>query len=178
MLNINKTYLIVMLLSLVATACNRSQSDANNIHHQPDLLQEQLIHANKAVVKTENQQIEDLIERYGWNMITTGTGLRYQVVESQGGPLITRGQKVSMHYSVRLIDGTEVYSSQKQGILTFETGKGQVVAGLEEAMLQLRNHEKARVIVPSFLGHGLSGDGDQIPPKATMIYTIEIIYVE
>ncbi|PLX00281.1 MAG: hypothetical protein C0593_01245 [Marinilabiliales bacterium] len=178
MLNINKIYLIAMFLSLVVSACNRSQSDAYNNNHQPDAIKEQLIHANKAVVKTENQQIDDLVNRYGWDMTTTGTGLRYQVVFSKGGPLISEGQKVSMHYSVRLIDGTEVYNSQQMGILTFETGKGQVVAGLEEAILNFRNHDKARVIIPSFLGHGLSGDGDKIPPKATMIYTIEIIYVE
>ena len=57
-------------------------------------------------------------------------------------------------------------------------GSGGVESGLEEGILLLKLGDKARFIIPSYLAHGLSGDQDKIPPKATLIYTIKIIDLE
>ncbi len=179
MLNILKNSLLFYLaIALVSCSNQRADNDSGRIRGNQKQLEEQLVKANKLVVQSEDQQITDLVNRYGWDMTTTGTGLRIQIVDSPGGTKIQRGNKVSMKYNVRLIDGTEVYNSQKQGIKTFVVGKGEVVAGLEEAMLMLQKNDHARLVIPSFLGHGLAGDGDKIPTKATMIYQLEIIYVE
>lgn len=179
MLNTLKNSLLLFLaIALVSCYNQQADTDTGRVCDSHKQLEEQLLKANKLVVQSEDQQISDLVNRYGWDMTTTGTGLRIQIVESPGGTKIQCGSKISMDYNVRLIDGTEVYNSQKHGIKTFVVGKGEVVAGLEEAMLMLRNHDKARLVIPSFLGHGIAGDGDKIPTKATMIYQLEIIYVD
>lgn len=175
---LKNSFLIVVSLSLFI-ACNRGSGTSDNGNSSSTLnIEEQLIQANKQIALSEDQQIDDLLNRYGWEMTKTGTGLRIQIFDSPGGKEIVIGSKVSMHYTVRLIDGTVVYDSMESGIKTFSVGKGEVIAGLEEAMLLLKEKDKARLVIPSFLGHGLSGDGDKITSKATLIYQIEIIYVD
>jgi len=50
-----------------------------------------------------------------------------------------------------------------------------VISGLEEGILYLSEGDKAKIIIPSHLGYGLLGDLDKnIPPKATLIYDIEL----
>ncbi len=172
--------LLFLSFSLLLLACNRPSSQGNQTTSNPQsaALEEQLIRANREVALDEDQQIDDLISRYGWKMKKSETGLRYQVYDSFNGVPVVRGNKVTLRYSVRLIDGGEIYNSEELGMKTFVVGKGTVIAGLEEAMLLLKKKDKARLVIPSFLGYGLTGDGDKIPPKATLIYLLEVIYVE
>ncbi len=176
---INKV--LIFFLCVLLLACNRPsahEGGATTGEPQNASLEEQLIRANREVALDEDQQIDDLISRYGWKMNRSETGLRYQVYDSSNGAPVVRGNRVTLRYSVRLIDGGEVYSSEELGVKTFVVGKGTVIAGLEEALLLLKEKDKARLVIPSFLGHGLTGDGDKIPPKATLIYLLEVIYVE
>lgn len=171
--------LFLAFIAQLLISCNESNNnDRKPVYINKNQLDEQLIEANKKVIHSELKQIDDLVARYGWDMIITGTGLRYQVYDSPGGMAVSKGCRVSMQYTVKLINGTTVYHWKQEGIKTFIAGKGEVVAGLEEAILFLKNNDKARIIIPSFLGHGLAGDGNKIPPKATMIYDIKLINVE
>lgn len=138
-------------------------------------LKETLIEANKNVLLTEDQQIRNLISRYGWEMEETGTGLRYLIYKKGNGPVARRGLQVKISYTVRLISGDVIYSSDQTGPKSFTIGSGGVESGLEEAILHMHQGDKAKLVIPSHLAFGLTGDNDQIPPKATLIYDIELI---
>jgi FKBP-type peptidyl-prolyl cis-trans isomerase FkpA len=141
----------------------------------PDLIKEEMLQANKHLVDAENEQINSLIRRHGWKMQQTGTGLRYIITGKGNGPRATQGQIVRINYEVRLISGDLVYSSDQTGPKEFKIGSGGVESGLEEAILLLRKGDQAKLVIPSYLAHGLAGDQDKIPPKATLIYEVEII---
>jgi FKBP-type peptidyl-prolyl cis-trans isomerase len=136
---------------------------------------EKLLEANKAAIVTENEQIDKLIVRSGWDMSETPTGLRYQFMERGKGAKTVSGRLVQFEYDMKLISGEEIYSSKQTGSKEFRIGSGGVESGLEEGMLLLKVGDKARFIIPSYLAHGLSGDQDRIPPKATLIYTVKLI---
>jgi FKBP-type peptidyl-prolyl cis-trans isomerase len=136
---------------------------------------EKLLEANKAIIKAENDQIDKLIVRNGWNMIETGTGLRYEIIEKGKGKKAKTGMTVRFEYEIKLMNGEVVYSSLKTGPKEFRLGSGGVESGLEEGMLLLSVGDRARFIIPSYLAHGLSGDQDKIPPKASLIYTVNVI---
>ena len=72
-----------------------------------------------------------------------------------------------MHYSLQLIDGSEIDSSFTHGApIEFTCGVGQVIKGWDEAMQLLNKGSKARLIIPSELGYGAVGAGNGvIPPK-------------
>ncbi|NCC74127.1 MAG: peptidylprolyl isomerase [Sphingobacteriia bacterium] len=165
------------LISILMSGCDDASKKEEKSKTGDDM-EEILVEVNKQLVKTEAQQIEDLISRYGWEMEETGTGLRYVVLEKGNGAPCEKGKTVVMDYSVKLISGMQIYSSEESGPKSFEIGRGGVEAGLEEAMNFLHVGDKARLIIPSHLARGLSGDGKKIPPKATLIYEIKILDIK
>jgi FKBP-type peptidyl-prolyl cis-trans isomerase FkpA len=139
------------------------------------IMDDSVMNYNKAVVKTEDQEIEDLIQRYGWTMVKSSTGLRYMIYKHGSGERPVKGKIVTIRYEVRLINGNLCYSSAEKGPKEFKLGQGVVDVGTEEGILLMRVGDRAKFIVPSHLAFGLLGDQDKIPPKSTLIYDIELI---
>jgi FKBP-type peptidyl-prolyl cis-trans isomerase FkpA len=139
------------------------------------MMDDSLINYNKAVVKTEDQEIEDLMLRYGWKMGISTTGLRYMIYKHGAGERAVKGKKAMISYEIRLINGNLCYSSAKTGPREVFLGHGDIEPGTEEGILLMRVGDRAKFIVPSHLAFGLLGDQDKIPPKSTLIYDIELL---
>lgn len=170
--SLNIGFMIAGILAFFA--CGHSGASGDGVFDE-NKLREPLIEANKHIVNTEDQHIKDFIVRYGWEMQTTGTGLRYAIVEKGNGTKAENGKIAILDYKVRLITGDLVYSSKQTGFKEFQIGRGGVEAGLEEAVLMMNSGDQGRFILPSHLAWGLSGDGDLIPPKSTIVYEIKVI---
>lgn len=162
-------------LALFAGSCSREPQQAKKQEAPKVTQEESLIKANRYLVKTENEEIDNYIARHGWKMKKTPSGLRYMIYRKGSGPQAKKGQVAVMNYKLMLITGDVLYSSDSTGPLVFEIGHGGVESGLEEALLLLHQGDKARVIIPSHLGHGLLGDQKKIPPRSTVIYDLEIV---
>lgn len=105
------------------------------------------------------------------------SGLRY-VERAPGtgnaGPRL--GGEVIVHYAGRLLNGTPFDSSYKRGVpFSFRLGLGTVIAGWDEAFLTMRKGEKRTLIIPYWLAYGEKGKPPTIPPKATLIFEVELI---
>ncbi|MBK7027944.1 MAG: FKBP-type peptidyl-prolyl cis-trans isomerase [Bacteroidales bacterium] len=174
-----RTYLMMLLVStMIFSSCSQTHVEKNGVLPGNNQLNEEIINANKKVVDLEDQQIKNLIKRYGWKMIETGTGLRYMINQEGNGEKPVIGDIATINYEIRLIAGEVVYSSKESGPKTFRIGSGGVEGGLEEAILLLRVGDKAKIIMPSHLAHGLIGDQNRIPGKATLIYDLEFVGIE
>lgn len=169
-----KTFILSAILPILFS-CNRS----GNVPAEaiPSTQKESLIKANQHIVQAENEQIDNFIARYGWEMMKTQTGLRYMIYDDASGKRIEKDDKVMLKYAVKLLTGDPVYSSDEDGLLEFVVGKGQTITGMEEAILHLSKGDKARFIIPSYLAYGLVGDGKKISHKATLVYEVEVIEV-
>ncbi len=173
---IRNTLLIILTLSVFAiSSCRNHKEGEEKRNLNQDQVTEKLMEANKAAIELENKQIDSLIRASGWDMKEKATGLRYQLLEKGSGPKTSLDKLVQIEYEVRLLSGELIYSSKEKGPKEFRIGSGGVESGLEEGILLLRVGDKARFIIPSYLAHGLSGDQDRIPPKATLIYTVKLI---
>lgn len=166
-------YLLFCLLVFGIISCQQKQPSGKALSQQQ--ITEQLVEANKAVLDIENEQIDNFISANGWNVVTTGTGLRFQILEKGNGLKAKPGKLVRFEYDMKLITGETIYSSSITGPKEFRIGSGGVESGLEEGILLLKVGDSARFIIPSYLAHGLSGDQDKIPSKATLIYSIKLI---
>ena len=131
--------------------------------------------ANKIMHENEEVSIENYIERAGWEMKTTSTGLRYQVYYQGEGTKGKDGLVAVFNYETKLINGKTCYSSDDLGTKQFMIGKADVESGLNEAMQLLRGGDRAKLILPSHLAFGLVGDDNCIPRKAIVIYDVEIL---
>jgi len=175
MLSFNKVLRYLTFLSLVIflAHCNRSGQDKPI--QSPEKYKEPLIKANQEAARTENEQIEDFIYRHSWEMESTSTGIRFMIVKQGIGAKAQEGKTVKLSYTLSLLNGDTVYSALKDGPIVFQVGKGQVITGLEEAILLLKVGDRAKFIIPSHLAYGLIGDQKKIRQKASLVYDIEFI---
>jgi len=137
-----------------------------------------LENVNKYLLKQDENEIKNYCSRRGWKMQMTKSGLWYGVLKSSELDSVKRGDFVELEYSVQLMDGTEIYSSDSLGTKAFEVGHGAVENGLEEGILLMKNKEKFRFIMPPHKAHGLLGDLKKIPARSTIIYYVEVINIE
>lgn len=158
-------------------SCNNSQEAEQNTSRKISKkeIKENLIKTNQHLVKSEEQNIQDFIQRYHYQMTETGSGLYYEIYEKGNGPAAVKGNIAQLNYSIRLLNGDLIYQSAEEGIKEFLIGKGGVESGIEEGILLLHVGDRARFIIPSHLAFGLLGDREKIPEKATIIYDIELI---
>lgn len=170
-----KWLIFICLWALVLNSCDSASDNGSTKIVDYQQQKESIEKANRYLIKKEFDDICDYIERHELNVTQTGSGLCYCVLRPGDGKQIGRGEVISMDYEVRLLTGDVLYSSENDGIKTFVVGRGGVEAGLEEAVLNLHHGDIAEIIIPSHLAHGLLGDGNKIPPRATLIYRIKLL---
>lgn len=167
---------IVIILLLFLLGCSESPEPINKISQKE--IEEILIQANKNAIRKETIQIEAYVKRRGLDVVQTGTGLRYQIYEDGEGKMAEFGKSAVVNYDVNLLNGTLCYSTKEKGPEEFVIGNDNVETGLHEAISYLKVGDKAIVIIPSHLAHGLAGDFDKIPVRSTIIYDLELIAVK
>lgn len=173
----NKFKLVFSIFILFSglAACSQ-QSDKSK--SPPKNVNEELIKANQSRIEVESERIEAFINRRGWKMEKTGTGLRYMISQKGKGPKAKDGEVVKVNFKVSLLDGTVCYSSDEVGPQEFLIGMDNVESGLHEGILFLNQGAKATFILPSHLAHGLTGDQNKIPGNASIVYDIEILDIK
>lgn len=113
------------------------------------------------------------------NVVTTDSGLQYIDIEEGTGATPQRGQKVTVHYTGTLEDGTKFDSSRDRGRpFDFTIGVGQVIRGWDEGVGTMKVGGRRQLIIPSELGYGARGAGGVIPPNATLIFDVELLGVQ
>ncbi|HTL82108.1 MAG TPA: FKBP-type peptidyl-prolyl cis-trans isomerase [Bacteroidia bacterium] len=116
----------------------------------------------------------------GKDTITTKDGLKVVFFESHPDAVQAQvGNTVSLDYSGFLLDGTMFDSSIPRGKpFSFVLGKHQVIPGWDEGVAMLHKGDKAKFIIPYQLGYGEQGYANVIPPKATLIFDVQLIDVK
>lgn len=106
---------------------------------------------------------------------TTASGLRYRVTELGKGKQVEAGDKVTVHYTGKLTNGTKFDSSKDRNQpFTFKVGAGQVIRGWDEGLQLLKIGDKATFVIPPDIAYG-QRDMGSIPPNSTLIFDVEVI---
>lgn len=109
-------------------------------------------------------------------VITTESGLQYEVIKMGKGAKPTATDKVKVHYHGTLTDGTVFDSSVDRGEpITFALN--QVIPGWTEGVQLMPVGSKFRFYVPQELGYGARQAGS-IPPYSTLIFEVELLGIE
>lgn len=109
-------------------------------------------------------------------VVTTASGLQYEVIKKGTGALPTDTSRVKVHYHGTLIDGTVFDSSvdrKEPAVFTLN----QVIKGWTEALKLMPVGSKYKIYVPQQLGYGAQDNG-QIKPFSTLIFEVELLSIE
>ena len=110
-------------------------------------------------------------------VMTTASGLQYEVMKQGSGPNPIATDKVTVHYHGTLTDGTVFDSSVDRGQpATF--GLNQVIKGWTEGVQLMNTGSKFRFFIPQDLAYGERGSPPTIAPYSTLIFEVELLSID
>jgi FKBP-type peptidyl-prolyl cis-trans isomerase len=109
---------------------------------------------------------------------TTESGLQYEVLTKGSGPKPTASDKVKVHYTGKLLDGTVFDSSRERGEPVVFPVKA-VIPGWSEALQLMNVGSTYKLYIPPKLAYGERGaGGGKVPPNATLVFEVELLSIE
>lgn len=113
----------------------------------------------------------------GQNSIEKMDEVKIEVLQEGTGEPSKNGDELTVRYTGTFEDGTKFDSNMDSGDpFVFTLGEGRVIQGWERGMLDMKVGEKRKLTIPYSLGYGESGYGP-IPPKATLIFEVELLKI-
>ncbi|SVE34874.1 uncharacterized protein METZ01_LOCUS487728, partial [marine metagenome] len=110
-------------------------------------------------------------------VIKTDSGLQYIDLVIGDGEMPNKGDKVEVHYTGTLEDGTKFDSSlDRNKSFSFTLGAGQVIKGWDEGLATMKIGGKRKLIIPPELGYGSRATGT-IPANSVLTFEVELLNV-
>ena len=109
-------------------------------------------------------------------VVTTASGLQYEVVKAGTGPKPKATDQVTVHYHGTLTNG-EVFDSSVQRGEPIAFGLDQVIKGWTEGVQLMSPGAKYKFYIPSELGYGERSPGGAIGPNEVLIFDVELIKI-
>lgn len=108
------------------------------------------------------------------------SGVTVKTIQKGTGEAVEVGRTLLLKYKASFINGIEFDNTNYQHNFEYNYGTpNQVIAGLEIALSEMKNKEKAKIIIPSQLAFGDEGSSTGIvPPFTTVVYDLEIIDIK
>ena len=153
------------------------EMDQIMMEYQEVLIAEQQVLAEEAAgvnLQIAEEFLAENKDREG--IITTESGLQYEVVVEGEGPKPAREDEVTVHYSGTLVDGTVFDSSYQRGTPATFPLDG-VISGWTEGVQLMSVGSSYRFYIHPDLGYGEMGAGDLIGPNVLLVFDIELISI-
>jgi FKBP-type peptidyl-prolyl cis-trans isomerase len=110
------------------------------------------------------------------NVITTPSGLQYEIITKGEGPMPTETSIVTVHYEGSLIDGT-VFDSSYEGGDSISFVVNRVMPGWTEGLKLMPEGSTFMLYIPPNLAYG-PRDSGPIPGNSTLIFKVELLKIE
>ena len=122
----------------------------------------------------------DRAERLRKNVEASAAITTLQIADAKvgTGAEAVPGRRVKVHYTGTLLDGLKFDSSRDRGQpFEFTLGQHEVIDGWDEGVKGMRVGGVRQLTIPSSMGYGTHGSGDDIPPNAALKFDIELLEV-
>ena len=158
--------IILTFLCIFIGACNSNNNEIKN-----DI--------DNSAQSNDINNLTTQVDDKGVKMNTTDSGLQYTDTVIGDGESPKQGDKVVVHYTGKLEDGTKFDSSlDRNRPFEFTIGVGQVIRGWDEGVMSMRIGGKRTLTIPSELAYGDRGAGKVIPPNATLVFDVELLEIK
>ena len=169
MISIILVILAVVFLGFVIYKNQNTKSPETNNNQSQNQEQSQ----EQVQVKTQNENQEQVKNSFEIQ------GMKVEILKQGTGQEAKTGDVVSTNYLGTLENGTKFDSSYDRGEpFAFTLGEGKVIKGWELGILGMKVGEKRKLTIPSNLAYGDNGIPGFIPPKATLIFEVELVGIK
>ncbi len=168
--------LVFIATLLFFSSCGETPEEKKMPFNSKTDYEETIIASHQLYLKKEAKKIQDFIDSIGMPFIKTGTGLRYHIYEQQQeGDSIYSGEVAVVDYFLSSLEGDTLYKTELSRLQEFAVDYEDIESGLHEGIKKMRVGEKAFLILPAHLGHGITGDQAAIPSQTTLVYNIHLV---
>ena len=127
----------------------------------------------------DDKIIQDYLAKNNIKAQKTASGIYYVIQKEGKGANIAKGQRVSIDYTGKTLDGKMFDSNTDPAKghvqpFSFTVGTGQVIPGWDEGATLLKNGSKATLYIPSPLAYGPRGAGADIAPNSVLMFDMEV----
>ena len=192
---VDKCLKLSLLIFLIS--CSNNYQDPINTMRDNNK-KKNLIDLNKSIYKNEEFKIDSFIDVVNLPFLKDKTGVRFykeSISCSQDlnffpeeGDVVTIGYYcVSldeyMHGSIdsikySLFNHDQLWNYNFNDTVSFQLGYSKQMSGLNYAIKLLKIGDKAKIIIPSYLGFGMSGYFDEVKPYETLVLNVELLNVK
>lgn len=174
-----KMYRICFCCLIFAIACETSEFESE-LNEPIEWAPIESSDMNRAWMEDEQFLIDEFIKIQEWEMTESESGLRYMIYEegAEGGSNASPGQLAWVQFEVAPLGDTVVYRSKDGKAESFRIERDYIENGIHEAISYMKVGDRAKVILPHHLAHGLLGDSQKIPPLSAVVYDLKLIALE
>ena len=148
---------------------------------QSNEMQDFLIDFTKKMIYDEDKMIDSLLLLSSTNFNRDSTGIRISLDYTYNNLSIypEDGDYVSILYNCVVFDHVSLIQDDIfLDTLTFKIGYSKQMKGLNYAIKLMKVGDKAKIIIPSYLGFGMSGYGKKVPPYSTLLLNIKLLNIK
>lgn len=171
-----KSINIFQLLAGISIACYMNVYATNNLSQ--DSTKETTTQMNTSETQNKTSGEQWLAEnKKVAGVVTLPSGLQYKIVKEGQGDLPTKNDVVTVHYSGKLINGTEFDSSYKRNEPATFPVSG-VIPGWTEALQLMKKGSVWELYIPANLAYGTRGAPPVIGPNEVLIFKVELLDIK
>jgi len=184
---IKKGHLLVTTLKMVNFFDSKEQADS--ARQAEVVLAEKVMAAKDALtIKADDKTLTDYFTKNNIKVVKAPGGTYVQILQPGTGANIDTSVIVKTNYTGRLINGTKAFDSNTDSTfghvepflvnMTNDPSLGNpVIKGWNDGLTMLSKGAKAKFYVPSALGYGSRGMGQEIPENSILVFDIEVVDV-
>lgn len=164
-------FILVIISSITFYSCKKTapQLPSNKVYETNNDKQN-LLAINTELASREDSILAVYINKTDKSFKKNELGFWYKITTTTNGRYFKDRDLCSFHYNLKLLNGKPIINESKE----FTIGKKEVIVGIEEGIKILRKGEIATFIIPWYLGYGMLGLENKVPPYTSLICEVEI----
>ena len=172
--------LFLLLFAITEILDVKLKFEKNNLEITQEKQEENKIQENNMKEQSEQKPSSAKATEGKQETIQDITELSAQIIkQGADGRQVKPGDKITVHYTGVLLDGTKFDSSVDRGEpFSLTIGVGQVIQGWDQGIIGMKVGEQRRIFIPSEFAYGEQGAGNIIGPNADLIFDVELISID
>ena len=172
-----KKSILLLFQFLILIACDNQVVQYPVSYQNDDFLKRSQERA-KLLLQEEEFWFSEIQKKSNQKYNKTESGIWITNTGVKDNTMASLGDYIEFEYQVYDLENNIIYPYSSNGRQKIILGKADIPRGLQSGLQLINEGEKARILLPSFLGFGGFGDENKIKPDQPIIMDIEVFKIQ